>query len=135
MVYGLTADWQCDLKPVVKILIRYLIRFLSCVNSLMYQSSGVGTKGFGTIAANEFIYISVFPFFMSFKGSLVRQELATLRAWNLLIILLQHLVVTKVAQHARGAVGVIVGQHLETDLANDFRFVLGVSMKEVPYNT
>ena len=101
----------------------------------MYQSSRVGTKGFGTIAADKFIYISVRSFFVSFEGSLVRQELATLGAWNLLLLFVQHLVVTKVAQHARGAVGVIIGQHLETDLANDFRFVLGVSMKEVPCDT
>ena len=39
-------------------------------------------------------------FFMSFEGHLVLLELATLGAWNLNILLLQHLVVAEMAQHA-----------------------------------
>ena len=39
-------------------------------------------------------------YFVSFEGRLVLQELATLGAWNLNIILLQHLVVAEVTQHA-----------------------------------
>ena len=37
---------------------------------------------------------------MSFEGRLILQKLATLGAWNLNIILLQHLVVAEVTQHA-----------------------------------
>ena len=66
----------------------------------MNQSSAVATKSFWTIAANKSVSVSVSYFFMFFEGRLVLQELATLGAWNLNIILLQHLVVAEVTQHA-----------------------------------
>ena len=75
------------------------MRLLSCVNSLMNQSCVVATKSFGTIAADKSICVKVNCFFMSFEGSLVRQDFAALRAWNLFIILLKHLVLAEVIPH------------------------------------
>ena len=78
----------------------YLIRLLSCVNSLMNQFSAVAIKSFGTIAADKSVCVEVNYFFVPLEGRLVFQDFATLRAWNLLIILLQHLVVAEVSEHA-----------------------------------
>ena len=75
-------------SDVKSIKVCYLIRLLSCVNSLMNQSSAVATKGFWTIAADKSVSVSVSYYFVSFEGRLVLQELATLGAWNLYIILL-----------------------------------------------
>jgi len=77
-----------------------LIRLLSCVNSLMNQSFAVAIKSFGTIAADKSVCVEVNYFFMSFEGRLVLQDFAALRAWNLFIILLQHLVLAEVIPHA-----------------------------------
>ena len=79
----------------------YLIRLLSCVNSLMNQFSAVAIKSFGTIAADKSVCVEVNYFFVPLEGSLVLQDFATLRAWNLLIILLQHLVVGEVTHLPR----------------------------------
>ena len=79
----------------------YLIRLLSCVNSLMNQSFAVAIKSFGTIAADKSVCVEVNYFFMPLEGRLVFQDFATLGAWNLLIILLQHLVVGEVTHLPR----------------------------------
>ena len=78
----------------------YLIRLLSCVNSLMNQSFAVAIKSFGTIAADKSVCVEVNYFFMPLEGRLVFQDFATLGAWNLLIILLLHLVMAEVSEHA-----------------------------------
>ena len=57
----------------------------------MNQSFAVAIKSFGTIAADKSICVEVNYFFVSLEGSLVFQDFAALRAWNLFIILLQHL--------------------------------------------
>ena len=101
----------------------------------MDQSSVVGTKSFRTVAADKSTFVYVSYLFVSFKGSLVAHELAALGAWNLfilLVLLLQHLVVAKMFHHDR--VAAIVRQNLQTDMANGFCGILGVLVKEVPYN-
>ena len=103
----------------------------------MDQSSVVGTKSFGTIAADKSTFVYVSYFFVSFQGSLVAHELAALGAWNLFILLgllplLQHLVEAEVFHHDR--VAAIVRQNLHTDMANGFCGIFGVLVKEVPYN-